>query len=175
MSVQHKSVLMRTNRVVVGIGKKLSWIYAVIVVISFYEVLMRYVFNRPTVWVHETSLALAAIAMIYGGLYAFAQDKHITISFVVDALPQKVQMYFKVFSDIVTMLYLILLSISTFTMTKQALLAPDGSIRLERSGSSWNSVLPAVVKLSMLATLVLFAITVAIHLWARVAARQKKH
>ena len=163
MSAPRRSILVRINRVVVGIGKALSWIYAVIVGISFYEVLMRYAFNKPTVWVHETSLALAGIAMIYGGLYAFAQDKHITISFIVDALPQKVQTCFQIFADLVALLYLVLLCISAFTITRQALFAPDGSIRLERSGSSWNSVFPAVVKMSMLLTLVLFVITVAIH------------
>ncbi len=167
------NVLSRANGVVIAIGEKISWLYACIVVISFYEVLMRYAFNKPTVWVHESALALAGIAMIYGGLYAFAKNKHIAVSVIVDLLPKKAQAFFALFADIVALLYLVLLSLSVFAMTKLALFAPDGSIRLERTGSSWNSIFPAVVKLSMSATLVLFVALAAVHAYAKIAALRR--
>jgi len=42
------------------VGGAASWLYLVVVGITAYEVTMRYLFNAPTLWVHELSVALAA-------------------------------------------------------------------------------------------------------------------
>ncbi len=157
------SWLQHANRLIVAIGNQLSWIYLFIVLISIYEVFMRYAFNRPTTWVHESSLYLAGLVMIYGGLYAFAKDKHIAVSVVTDLLPVQIRDIFHFLADVVTLLYIILLTISTILMAKEAIFAPSGAIRLERSGSSWNSVFPGIVKISMSLFLIMFLCLVTIH------------
>lgn len=149
---------------IVSVGNKIAWVYLFIVLISVYEVLMRYLFNSPTTWVHETSLALAGIAMVYGGLYAYAKDKHISVSVIVDLLPRNIRLFFKFVADILGLIYIVLLGISTFMITKLALFAPDGRIQLERSGSSWNSVFPGVAKLFMSIFILLFIILIFLHI-----------
>jgi TRAP-type mannitol/chloroaromatic compound transport system permease small subunit len=51
------------------VGKVVSlWIIALIGIVLF-EVVMRYVFNRPTIWVHETSVYIyGAMWILVGGL-----------------------------------------------------------------------------------------------------------
>ncbi|MEM9423573.1 MAG: TRAP transporter small permease, partial [Spirochaetota bacterium] len=159
----------RANRLIVSAGDRLSWIYLLIVLISVYEVFMRYVFNRPTTWVHESSLYLAGIVMVYGGLYAYAKDKHIAVGVVTDLLPERVRTVFYALADVITLLYIALLTLSTILMAKEAVFAPGGAIRLERSGSSWNSVFPGVVKISMSVFLLWFLALVAVHVAARCA------
>ena len=158
----------RINSIVIFIGKGLSWIYLIIVFLSVYEVFMRYVFNRPTIWVHETTLSLAAIVMLYGGIYTYAKNKHISVSVIVDMLPKKIQYIFSLLADIIALLYIILLLVSTIIITKFALFSPTGAIYLERSGSSWNSIFPSIIKLSMSLFLVLFVILVIAHIITKI-------
>jgi TRAP-type mannitol/chloroaromatic compound transport system permease small subunit len=47
-----------------------------------YEVIMRYIFNRPTVWAHEIAGMLYAIYFLLGGAYALRWDGHIQIEFL---------------------------------------------------------------------------------------------
>ncbi len=148
-------------------GECLSWVYLFIVGISVYEVFMRYVFHRPTTWVHETSIALAGVCMIYGGLYAYAKDKHISITILTDVMSTVWQRVFILFSDVVGLCYIAILTIASVFMAKQAVFAPDGSIRLERSGSSWNPPLPGLVKIIMTIFLILFALQLIIHVITR--------
>lgn len=72
------------RRAVDGTGDAIAVGFAVVVVITTYEVVMRYVFASPTAWVHELSIALCAVAFAFGGPYAAGRDAHLRISAVVD-------------------------------------------------------------------------------------------
>ena len=50
------------------------------------EVILRYVFNAPTIWAHETTIFLCALAFVYGGLYCTARDSHIRVVLIYDAV-----------------------------------------------------------------------------------------
>ena len=142
------------------IGNQFSWLYLVIVVISLYEIVMRYIFNSPTTWVHETSLALAAFCMLFGGLFTFSRDKHIRVDIVVNLLPKQYHIWFQRFSHLVTMLYLSMIVYATWFVAKSAIFSPMGGIQLERTGSSWNPAFPAFLKGCMFVFLSLFLIQV---------------
>ena len=49
---------------VVKIGNIVGWLFFTAVIISIFEVIMRYGFNRPTTWVHETTLMLVGVGML---------------------------------------------------------------------------------------------------------------
>ena len=55
-------------------------------VILLMEVFLRYVFNRPTIWAHETTTFLCGIAFVYGGLYCASRNSHIRVVLIYDHL-----------------------------------------------------------------------------------------
>ena len=61
------------DRVTLTISRITMWLPAVIVAIMFYEVVMRYIFAAPTLWVNEMSLWLAGMVYLFAGLYAMQQ------------------------------------------------------------------------------------------------------
>ena len=62
-----------------------------IVLVMFYEVVSRYVFNKPTLWANELSLWLAAFLFLLAGLYAMQQRSHIRIYMIYDLMPRWAQ------------------------------------------------------------------------------------
>ena len=49
----------------------------------FYEVVVRYVFNSPTIWVNETCLYLLPILCFVGASYCLKHNGHIRVDFFV--------------------------------------------------------------------------------------------
>ena len=62
-----------------GISRVAMLLVAVIVAIMFFEVVMRYVFERPTLWVNEMSLWLGGAIYLLAGVYVMQQRGHIRI------------------------------------------------------------------------------------------------
>jgi len=60
----------RLDACIIKVGNALSLLFIFTVLISFYEVVMRYAFNAPTIWVHETASFIGGSLFVVGGLYA---------------------------------------------------------------------------------------------------------
>ena len=58
----------------------MSYFYLVIVAITAYEVIMRYVLLQPTIWVHDLAVALCALGFVFGGPVALSARQHIAIT-----------------------------------------------------------------------------------------------
>jgi TRAP-type mannitol/chloroaromatic compound transport system permease small subunit len=50
-------------------GKATSWLTIVVIFVVVYEIIMRYVFRRPTIWASETMIFLCAILYVMGGAW----------------------------------------------------------------------------------------------------------
>ena len=74
-----------------GLGEKLSYVFLISVIIPCYEVVMRYVFNAPTTWVHDGATALSATGFLMAGCYCLQARRHIAITVIYDTVPQKVR------------------------------------------------------------------------------------
>jgi TRAP-type C4-dicarboxylate transport system permease small subunit len=59
--------------------------------ITFYEVLMRYVFNRPTIWVHEVGGYMLVVIGLLGAAYTLLHERHVRVDLVLMRLPRRVQ------------------------------------------------------------------------------------
>ena len=62
------------------VGEWLSYVYLVAVAVITYEVVARYFFNAPTIWAHESTIALTAIGFVFGGAYTMQRRGHIAIT-----------------------------------------------------------------------------------------------
>lgn len=122
------------------------------------EVVLRYVFNAPTIWAHETTVFLCAIAFVYGGLYCAARDSHIRVVLIYDVVRGRPKRVLNAAISFVCLIASAFFAWASWLMVERAIFRPDGSIRFESSGSAWDPSYPAYLKLFLFATLVLMAI-----------------
>ena len=76
------------DRVSLGLGNALSVLFLVAVLLTVYEVVMRYAFNAPTIWVHDMVIVLSAVCFIFGGPLASQQRSHIQMASYFDKTSQ---------------------------------------------------------------------------------------
>ncbi len=152
------------DRIIVRVGNSISILYFIGVVITVYEVFLRYIFDRPTIWVHETTLFFVGTAMLYGGSYCMANNGHIKVSFIRDAMPKTWQKINDFIVALLTFVFTVSLIYAGWIMTKKALWAPSGIVRLERSGTAWNPPTPAILKAFLLVVVILISIQAFIQL-----------
>ena len=139
-----------------GIVFALGIIAAMLILIQ--EVFLRYVFNAPTIWAHETTVFLCGIAFVYGGLYCTARDRHIRVVLIYDMLGPRMRRVFDIAISIVCALAAGMFTWASWTMVARSAFAPDGSVRLERSGSAWDPVYPGVLKIFLMVVLGIMAV-----------------
>ncbi|MBJ7555795.1 TRAP transporter small permease subunit [Marinomonas spartinae] len=152
------------DRCIYKLGNLLSLLFIFTVAISFYEVVMRYVFDAPTIWVHETASFLGGCLFIYGGIYALATNKHVRVVLIYDVVSDRTKRWLNVFHHIMGLCFTGMLSWAAYQMTKDAWLSPLGEVHLETSGSAWNPAFPALVKAMILLTIGVMFIQFLLHL-----------
>jgi len=60
-------------------GKIVGFFVYPIMLILVYEVVMRYLFNSPTIWAHETSCMFYGAHFVLGGAYALRHDAFVNV------------------------------------------------------------------------------------------------
>jgi TRAP-type C4-dicarboxylate transport system permease small subunit len=148
----------------IGIG--LSWLFAVVVLLTAYEVVMRYVFNRPTIWVHDLTIALTAICFVFGGAYALQRDDHIRITVAFTRASDRGQRRLTAFSHAATFVFLA-------ALTYAAVIQAARSVALmETSGRAWDVPIPALLKSVLAAGSGLMALQALLSLCASLRGRR---
>ncbi|UCD67797.1 MAG: TRAP transporter small permease [Betaproteobacteria bacterium] len=128
------------TRFVHAVGNAASYLFLLIVAISAFEVLMRYVMGQPTIWVHELSIAFAATCFVIGGPYVHASRRHITISYAYEKMPLTMQGWARLLSSLLTLVFLLFLSYAATVQGWQAVQ------HAETTGTALNWPLPAYLK-----------------------------
>lgn len=70
-------------------GKAVSLLIFALAMVVGYEVVMRYVFYRPTIWVHEMSAMLFGTFIIIGGAYTLRDNGHVNMDVIYGRFSQK--------------------------------------------------------------------------------------
>ncbi|MFN3825751.1 MAG: TRAP transporter small permease subunit [Pseudorhodobacter sp.] len=132
---------------------RLSMIGTVLIVlVMFYEVVARYVFEKPTLWANELSLWMASFLFLLAGLYAMQQRSHIRIYIIYDMMPRWAQKL----SDCTTVL---LIWIFTFCVVWGGYSeAITKMMRWEAFGTAWDPPLPGTLKPAIVLMIVLVAL-----------------
>jgi len=156
------------DRWIVKLGDVVTWLYVIAVLISFYEVIMRYFFNSPTVWVHETTTAIVGMAMAYGGIYCFSNEGHISVHILRDRFSKKWQKRTALFVDCLVMIFAVGGSYAMYYMTSRAVLTPAGDFYMQRSGSAMNSYWPTFTKIFILFVFVVLVLQSFLHLLKKI-------
>jgi TRAP-type C4-dicarboxylate transport system permease small subunit len=135
----------------IGISRVAMYIVAFIVAIMFYEVVMRYLFNSPTLWVNEMSLWTAGAVYLLAGLYVMQQRAHIRIFILYDMVSRNWQRTFDVISTTLIVLFAAAVVWGGFNEAWAKLM------RWETFGTAWDPPIPATMKPLVLVTVVLVA------------------
>ena len=141
---------------------KIGLVFAIGIVLSMLvllnEVVLRYLFNAPTIWAHETTIFLCGAAFLYGGLYCTARDRHIRVVLIYQWLSPKVRRGLDVVISLICTVASGIFAWAAWLMVQRAAFRPDGSFRLERSGSAWDPVYPGLIKVFLLIVMAIMAV-----------------
>lgn len=156
------------DKIISKSGNVLSILFLLIVAISFYEIVMRYVFAAPTIWVHETASFIGGALFVFGGAYAVAIDKHVRVVLIYDSVSQTTRCYLNIFHHIMGMLFSAMMTWAAFSMVNDSWFAPWGELRLQTSGSAWNPAFPAYLKAIIFITMLLLTVQFFLRLIAEI-------
>ncbi len=112
----------------------------IVVIITFYEVVMRYVFRSPTLWVNEMTLWMGGVVFLISGVYAMQLRRHIRITVVYDVSPLWLRKIFDIVTAAVVVGYVFLMIYAGFGVAWETL------VSWERLGTYWNPPVPATMK-----------------------------
>lgn len=144
------------------LGRPVALAFLFVVAATFYEVVARYVFNAPTFWAHETTTAVVGVCFAFGGAYCVATDRHIRVVLLYDAMGPRTRRVFDVIISTVCAAACALMAWAAWDLAFKAFFRPDGSFRLETSGSAWNPPTPAIVKAVLFVMLCLMTVQFAL-------------
>ncbi len=139
------------DRMSLGLGEKLSYVFLISVIITCYEVVMRYVFNAPTTWVHDGATALSATGFLMAGCYCLQARRHIAITVIYDTVPQKVRNVLELINALLILVFLGLLTWAAMKVAMPAVAWQAWDCRvqfcgLETSAHAWDVPIPAYLK-----------------------------
>lgn len=93
---------------------------ATLSVIVFYEVLARYVFNSPTIWVNEISSYILQFIVFFTMGYLLIKDEHLKVTFILDRFHGKAKKALRIFNNLLVLPYAGALLVYGWVVTERA-------------------------------------------------------
>jgi TRAP-type C4-dicarboxylate transport system permease small subunit len=121
-------------------GNALSILFLVAVVLTCYEVVLRYAFNTPTIWVHDVVIALSAVCFVAGGAVASQRRNHIQMASFTERVSPPWRRRLDLVCHGLAAVYLAL-----FLYGALRFAVPSVQL-METSGRAWDVPIPAFLK-----------------------------
>jgi TRAP-type mannitol/chloroaromatic compound transport system permease small subunit len=77
-----------------GVGRVICFTFAGIMLIQVMEVVLRYVFNSPTIWAWDVNSQLFTATSLLGGGYVLLHDSHVRMDLLYSRVGAKTRMIF---------------------------------------------------------------------------------
>lgn len=71
------------------VGKTISWLTTILVVLVCFDVIIRYLFSDTKAWIMELEWHLFALTFLLGAAYCFLHDKHVRVDLFYAKFPEK--------------------------------------------------------------------------------------
>ncbi|MCV6592245.1 MAG: TRAP transporter small permease [Silicimonas sp.] len=146
------------DRIAVFIGRVTMMMIVLLTGVMLYEVILRYVFEAPTLWANELSLWLAGFIFLCAGLYAMQQRSHIRIFLLYDVCPRWLQRTFDCISTLLIVTFAFFLVYGGYGE------ALDKLHRWETFGTAFDPPIPATLKPTVLIIVSLVALQAIVNL-----------
>ena len=128
------------DRVSLFLSHTIKYLIPVIVIVMMYEIFMRYVLFKPTLWANELCLWLAGVCYLVGGIYATRLRSHIRIVLLYDWVSRPTQRIF----DLISTLIIVLFAAAVIYGGMED--AYRSFINWERFATYWDPPIPANMK-----------------------------
>ncbi|WP_212523336.1 TRAP transporter small permease [Actibacterium sp. MT2.3-13A] len=148
------------DRVSLFLGRATMMLIVVLVAVMTYEVIVRYVFERPTLWANELSLWMAGFIFLLAGLYAMQQRSHIRIYLLYDVMPRWLQRLCDIISAALIVVFALAMVYGSYNEAHAKFL------RWETFGTAFDPPIPATLKPMILLLILLVAIQAVFNLIA---------
>jgi TRAP-type C4-dicarboxylate transport system permease small subunit len=145
--IEHKTTGI-VDHISLAVSRVAMWGSAFIVAIIAYEVVARYIFMSPTLWVNELSLWTAGMFYLFSGLYTMQQRSHIRITVIYDIFPRKLRHACDITIQILIFIFVFSVVWGSYDEAVLKLFT------WERFGTAWNPPIPAIMKPLILLTLI---------------------
>ncbi|MBM6596698.1 TRAP transporter small permease subunit [Microvirga pudoricolor] len=142
-------MITRFNR---AVGDLFSYGYIIVFLLTFYEVLARYLLNAPTQYTLEITLILAGLHYLLCGPQVSADNGHIAVTTITDHLSPRWQERLRRVGLAVSLACCLILIWASWN---QAAFAIEVN---EHSGTIFNSPLPIILKVALFVSFVLMAL-----------------
>lgn len=86
------------DRIAMFIGRIVMVLILLLTIVMLYEVALRYIFSKPTLWANELTLWLACFVFIMSGMYTMQQRAHIRITMGYDSAARWLRRVFDIIS-----------------------------------------------------------------------------
>lgn len=146
------------DRVSVFIGRVTMMLVVILTCVMMYEVVLRYIFEKPTIWANELSLWIAGFVFLCAGLYAMQQRSHIRIFLLYDLLPRSLQRVCDTISALLIVAFAFFLIYGGYGE------ALSKFMRWETFGTAFDPPIPATLKPMVLMVVTLVAIQAVVNL-----------
>jgi C4-dicarboxylate transporter DctM subunit len=97
------------DRIIVGSGLLGGGLIVLNGLFVTYEVLMRYLFNSPTVWVMEISIYVTLASTFLSLAYALRQKAHVKVDFITNYLSGRTLILLEIFTSLLAILFCLIL------------------------------------------------------------------
>jgi TRAP-type mannitol/chloroaromatic compound transport system permease small subunit len=87
-----KAILNVIDTISERAGKAISLLIFLIMFITTVEVVARYAFNHPTIWVWPINRQLFGIFILFAGIYTMSKEDHIRVEILYDHFPPKLKL-----------------------------------------------------------------------------------
>jgi TRAP-type mannitol/chloroaromatic compound transport system permease small subunit len=112
-------------------GKAVSFLIPLLILFETYEVLSRYVFGHPTIWISELSAMLFGAFILIGGGYTLLHGSQANMDIVYGLLPRRA----KAILDLITFLFF--LAFVGILLWKGGQMAWRSVVSLEHDSTEW--------------------------------------
>jgi tripartite ATP-independent transporter DctM subunit len=134
------------------IGHAIPPLYLVCAAITVFEVFTRYVLATPTQWAFEVVMTLCALAWVLSAGYVTLYRRHIAITVITDMAGPETRRMLSLVSTVISVVAIYLLLEASLTpMLKSVEL-------VQRTGSGFNSPMPMMLKIGLVAGTVLYVV-----------------
>jgi TRAP-type C4-dicarboxylate transport system permease small subunit len=146
------------DRLSVFVGRITMLLIILLTLVMLYEVVLRYVFEAPTLWANEMSLWLAGFVFLTAGLYAMQQRSHIRIFLLYDMTPRWMQRLCDCISTFLIIVFAAALIYGGYGEAFQKF------GRWETFGTAFDPPIPATLKITVLFIVAMVAVQAVINL-----------